>query len=173
MSTEIEKIREQILYLRNSLSSNKKCADCNNPGTIYVDIKFGCFLCSRCAGLHRKLDTNISRIKSIYFDTLRPEDYLLIKSVGGNNKFNKKFEKNRPSVYPKISDKSTEYYSDTFIHAKYAEKLFYDDEPTEPIEPKPTAPSIDTTHDLLDIFYVEPAQPKKSSELIDELSQLF
>jgi len=183
MSTEIEKIREQILGLRNSIASNKKCADCDNPGTIYVDIKFGCFLCARCAGLHRKLSTDISRIKSIYFDTLRQEDYQFIKSVGGNNKFNKKFESKRSDFYPKISTVSTDIYAHDYVKMKYAEKLFFEDTyivpqlkilsaPSQPVIQKENKVSIDIFDDLLsmDICLKEPPKTKNIS---DDLSQIF
>jgi hypothetical protein len=180
MSTEIEKIREKILGLRNSVPSNKKCADCDNPGTIYVDIKFGCFLCARCAGLHRKLSTDISRIKSIYFDTLRHEDYQFIKSIGGNNKFNKKFENKRSDFYPKISTSSSDTCAYEYVKMKYAEKLFYDD---TYVVPKPkkivTSPQPDiqkkniVSVDIFDDLLSMDVYLKETPKIVDDLSQIF
>lgn len=183
MSTEIEKIRDKILGLRTNIASNKKCADCDSSGTIYIDIKFGCFLCARCAGLHRTLSTDISRIKSIYFDTFRQEDYEFIKSVGGNNKFNKKFESKRSDFYPKISTISTNIYAHDYVKMKYAEKLFYEDihiapktiistTPPQPAPQKESKVPIDIFDDLLSMDICLKEAPK-TKDISDDLYQIF
>lgn len=123
--------REQLLKFKSKDGENNKCADCESSGTNYVDIKLGCFLCTRCAGLHRGLGTDISRIKSISFDTLKNEDILFIKSVGGNKLFNKKYEGIPLSIFPKITNKSDNIRANDYIIAKYVKKIMFKDVPTD------------------------------------------
>jgi hypothetical protein len=52
---------------------NGQCADCNarNPG--WASWNLGIFLCMRCASLHRKMGTHISKVKSLSMDTWSTE----------------------------------------------------------------------------------------------------
>ena len=125
MSTRSEVTRQKLLKLRKD--DNNKCADCNTLGTIYIDIKLGCWLCTRCASFHRKLGTDISRIKSISFDTFKDSDVNFIKSVGGNRNFNLIYEAHDVFSYPKMTSDSNDTYAHTYIIKKYVDKLFYDE----------------------------------------------
>lgn len=51
------------------LPGNGQCADCSarNPG--WASWNLGIFLCMRCASLHRKMGTHISKVKSLSMDT--------------------------------------------------------------------------------------------------------
>ena len=59
--------------LIKGIPGNNKCADCgaNNPG--WASWNLGIFLCMRCASLHRKLGTHISKVKSLSMDTWTAE----------------------------------------------------------------------------------------------------
>lgn len=113
--------KKDILYKMQSKNpSNKKCADCDQYGTIYIDILYGCFLCQTCAGIHRALGTDISRIKSISFDKFANDDIKFIEKIGGNNKFNKYYEH-------KCKDKNNNMNNNelkTFILLKYQFKKY-------------------------------------------------
>lgn len=52
---------------------NGQCADCSarNPG--WASWNLGIFLCMRCASLHRKMGTHISKVKSLSMDTWSSE----------------------------------------------------------------------------------------------------
>jgi hypothetical protein len=70
---------------------NDRCADCGakNPG--WASWSLGIFLCMRCAGLHRKLGTHISKVKSLSLDSWTTEQVDRMKSVGNlasNTKYN-------------------------------------------------------------------------------------
>lgn len=54
--------------LIKNVAGNDKCADCGarNPG--WASWSLGIFLCLRCAALHRKLGTHISKVKSLSMD---------------------------------------------------------------------------------------------------------
>ena len=56
------------------------------------------FLCIRCGGIHRKLGTHISRIKSITLDTWTPEQIASIQEKG-NTKMNALYNPN-PERHP-------------------------------------------------------------------------
>src|SRR5262245_24337902 len=51
----------------------------------FASVNLGVFLCPRCAGLHRKLGTHVSRVKSITQDAWTPEQinvcFLLSKGL--------------------------------------------------------------------------------------------
>jgi len=66
---------------------NNKCADCSasNPG--WASWNLGIFLCMRCASLHRKLGTHISKVKSLSMDTWTAEQVdvgIVFKNVQGH-----------------------------------------------------------------------------------------
>lgn len=48
---------------------NGHCADCGTKGPRWASYNIGCFLCIRCGGLHRRMGTHISKIKSLSLDT--------------------------------------------------------------------------------------------------------
>ncbi|KAJ3308445.1 hypothetical protein HDV04_001226 [Boothiomyces sp. JEL0838] len=52
---------------------NQKCADCFLRGPRWASVNIGCFLCIRCAGIHRKMGTHISKVKSTNLDSWQPE----------------------------------------------------------------------------------------------------
>ncbi|KAA8623040.1 GTPase-activating protein [Pyrenophora tritici-repentis] len=54
--------------LIKTVPGNGTCADCGarNPG--WASWSLGIFLCMRCAAIHRKLGTHISKVKSLSMD---------------------------------------------------------------------------------------------------------
>ncbi|ODQ51674.1 Arf GTPase activating protein, partial [Saitoella complicata NRRL Y-17804] len=78
---------QQFLRSLIQLPANSTCADCRNPNPLWASWSLGCFLCMRCAGLHRKMGTHISKVKSISLDTWTPEQLNNMKELG-NEKSN-------------------------------------------------------------------------------------
>jgi hypothetical protein len=111
-----QKVLNQLL----SKPENQKCADCPMRGPKWASVSIGCFLCIRCAGLHRKLGTHISKIKSINLDTWTPEWIQFVSSMG-NDRVNQYYlsRGNAPAV-------NTQNDSDmeAFIRNKYEKKSF-------------------------------------------------
>lgn len=68
----IEK-HEKILNELVQQEENKYCADCGEKGTRWASWNIGVFLCIRCGGLHRRLGTHISRVKSVNLDSWTSE----------------------------------------------------------------------------------------------------
>lgn len=70
---------EQLLMELLREEANRHCADCGQKGartgtpltrvgTRWASWNLGVFLCIRCGGLHRKLGTHISKVKSVNLD---------------------------------------------------------------------------------------------------------
>ncbi|TPX30174.1 hypothetical protein SeMB42_g07962 [Synchytrium endobioticum] len=93
---------------------NLNCADCGQRGPRWASANIGCFLCIRCGGLHRKLGTHISKIKSITLDSWTPEQIQVMQQMG-NKRVNEKYLGNASVAPPSVSDADLE----TFIRNKY------------------------------------------------------
>ncbi|XP_078256441.1 arf-GAP with Rho-GAP domain, ANK repeat and PH domain-containing protein 2 isoform X2 [Rhinoraja longicauda] len=49
--------------------SNRNCADCRAPDPEWASINLGVVICKKCAGQHRSLGSNISKVRSLKLDT--------------------------------------------------------------------------------------------------------
>lgn len=85
---------------------NQKCADCYIRGPRWCSVNIGCFLCIRCAGLHRKLGTHISKIKSTNLDSWTDEWLNFVASMG-NDRVNQKYLSKEMS--PSFNDQDDVY----------------------------------------------------------------
>ncbi|KAJ3017532.1 hypothetical protein HKX48_003498 [Thoreauomyces humboldtii] len=109
------KVLQELL----TLPDNQNCADCNERGPRWASTNLGCFLCIRCGGLHRKLGTHISKIKSITLDSWTPEQIEFMKQWG-NKKANEKFLAGGAPPAPSHSDQEMEKY----VRNKYEKRNF-------------------------------------------------
>ncbi|KAK4924806.1 UBA domain-containing protein 3 [Elasticomyces elasticus] len=73
MSTTVSKRQQArnertLQELIKDVPGNAICADCGarNPG--WASWSLGVFLCLRCAALHRKIGTHVSKVKSLSMD---------------------------------------------------------------------------------------------------------
>lgn len=83
--------------LLHATPENQSCADCGARLTdsIWASTTVGAFLCIHCAGCHRKLGVQLSRVKSLHLDTWSEEEVQAMK--GGNKRVQQ--------VYGKFLDK--------------------------------------------------------------------
>lgn len=64
---------EQALSSLLKLPTNQTCADCLERGPRWASWSLGVFLCIRCGGIHRKMGTHVSKVKSVTLDRWEEE----------------------------------------------------------------------------------------------------
>ncbi|QDS67702.1 hypothetical protein FKW77_005551 [Venturia effusa] len=109
--------------LIKTVPGNDRCADCatRNPG--WASWSLGIFLCIRCAALHRKLGTHVSKVKSLSMDSWsndQVENMRRIGNVNSNHTYNPRNTK--PSI-PVDADE-VEGVMERFIRQKYEHRAF-------------------------------------------------
>ncbi|PGH17831.1 hypothetical protein AJ80_04654 [Polytolypa hystricis UAMH7299] len=142
MSSSLSK-REQarneraLQELIKTAPGNDRCADCQarNPG--WASWNLGIFLCMRCAALHRKLGTHISKVKSLSMDSWTSDQVNIMKK-NGNNAVNKVY--NPRNVKPPIPIDVDEADSamERFIRQKYEARVLEDGRPKPPSRQDPS-----------------------------------
>ncbi|KAJ5891549.1 uncharacterized protein N7473_007777 [Penicillium subrubescens] len=68
--------------LIRTVPGNDRCADCDALTPGWASWNMGIFLCMRCATIHRKLGTHISKVKSLSMDSWSSEQVDNMKSHG-------------------------------------------------------------------------------------------
>ncbi|KAI5779525.1 hypothetical protein EDC01DRAFT_670512 [Geopyxis carbonaria] len=112
--------------LLKSVPGNDRCADCGtrNPG--WASWSLGIFLCIRCASLHRKLGTHVSKVKSITMDSWS-NDQVENMRKNGNTKSNAHFNPDPAKHPPPLSSEDTDSHLERHIRAKYEYQTFIRD----------------------------------------------
>ncbi|GMF15206.1 unnamed protein product [Phytophthora lilii] len=83
----------KLTEMMHANSENQSCADCASRlnDSIWASTTVGAFLCIHCAGAHRKLGVQLSRVKSLHLDTWTDEEVAAMK--GGNKSVNEVYSK--------------------------------------------------------------------------------
>jgi hypothetical protein len=83
----------KLTEMMHASSENQSCADCASRlnDSIWASTTVGAFLCIHCAGAHRKLGVQLSRVKSLHLDTWTDEEVAAMK--GGNKSVNEVYSK--------------------------------------------------------------------------------
>uniref|UniRef100_A0A8C5P6W5 ArfGAP with RhoGAP domain, ankyrin repeat and PH domain 2 n=1 Tax=Leptobrachium leishanense TaxID=445787 RepID=A0A8C5P6W5_9ANUR len=75
--------------------SNRSCADCNAPNPDWASINLGVVICKNCAGHHRVLGSNISKVHSLKLDSsIWSNELVELFITVGNEKVNSYWEAN-------------------------------------------------------------------------------
>lgn len=64
------------------LPENKRCADCGARDPRWASVNIGVLICDACSGIHRKLGTHITQVRSVTLDEWRPEWVRTVTQVG-------------------------------------------------------------------------------------------
>ncbi|KAJ5681957.1 uncharacterized protein N7477_001897 [Penicillium maclennaniae] len=120
-----------LAELVRSVPGNDRCADCDAPSPGWASWNMGIFLCMRCAAIHRKLGTHISKVKSMSMDTWSAEQVDSMKSHG-NLLMNKIY--NPKNIKPPVPTDVDEADScmERFIRQKYQYRSLESGRPKPP-----------------------------------------
>ncbi|KAI1130126.1 hypothetical protein F5Y10DRAFT_136857 [Nemania abortiva] len=107
--------------LVQSVPGNNLCADCGARNPSWASWNLGIFLCMRCAAIHRKLGTHISKVKSLSMDSWTNDQVESMKRVG-NAASNKTYnpQNKRPPV--PIDADEADSAMERFIRSKYVQQ---------------------------------------------------
>ncbi|KAG5951869.1 hypothetical protein E4U53_002075 [Claviceps sorghi] len=104
--------------LVHNIPGNNQCADCHARNPAWASWSLGVFLCMRCAAIHRKLGTHISKVKSLSMDSWSNEQVDNMRKVGNvasNQIYNP--ESKRPPVPVDVDEADSAM--ERFIRQKY------------------------------------------------------
>lgn len=116
---------QAIRTLKSDISGNTKCVDCDAPNPDWASINLGVLMCIECSGVHRKLGSHISRVRSLDLDEW-PPGHLAVMSSLGNEVANSIWESSlhHKRGYRKPEPNSSQEEKERFIMAKYNQKEF-------------------------------------------------
>ncbi|KAL8880817.1 MAG: hypothetical protein Q9192_007939, partial [Flavoplaca navasiana] len=102
---------------------NDRCADCEarNPG--WASWSLGIFLCMRCASLHRKLGTHISKVKSLSMDSWT-NDQVESMRRNGNMNSNKIYNPRNSKPAIPLDVDQVDSALERFIRQKYDQQTY-------------------------------------------------
>ncbi|KAI8371714.1 uncharacterized protein BYT42DRAFT_581248 [Radiomyces spectabilis] len=143
---------ERMLNELSKLPGNEFCADCRAKNPRWISYTLGIFLCIRCAGIHRKMGTHISRVKSMTMDTWTADQIEMLRKAGGNNQVNSKVNPH-PEKHPLPFADEGEHSMEKYIRSKWEKRLFME----EPALP-PRSNTLEVRSNVHDI-------PKRSSSV--------
>ncbi|KAM7101668.1 arf-GAP with Rho-GAP domain, ANK repeat and PH domain-containing protein 3-like [Ciconia maguari] len=104
-----------------SNKANKYCADCWAQSPDWASINLCVVICKQCAGQHRSLGSNISKVQSLKLDTsVWSNEIVQLFIVLGNDRANRFWAARLPAAEALYPDASAEQRRD-FISRKYRE----------------------------------------------------
>ncbi|KAF9781327.1 ArfGap-domain-containing protein [Thelephora terrestris] len=123
---QVERNQRQLLALV-SQPGNDICADCKTRHPRWASHNLGIFICVKCASIHRKIGTHITKVKSLTLDTWSKDQVDIMKEMG-NIKSNAIYNPDEIRNPPPTNMIEQERDSDLekYIRAKYEFKKFFD-----------------------------------------------
>lgn len=92
-ATTQQQVLRKLTEIFQSSPENQSCADCSLrlSDSIWASTTVGAFLCIHCAGCHRKLGVQLSRVKSLHLDVWSDEEVVAMKA--GNKRVHEVYDK--------------------------------------------------------------------------------
>ncbi|KAL3311890.1 ArfGAP with FG repeats 1 [Cichlidogyrus casuarinus] len=124
-----DEIQSKIRTFMHCVDENRKCFDCGESGTTYINVTIGSFVCSSCSGLLRRLN---HRLKSINMSTFNENELQLLMRRG--NKVIRTcidlivFKLLKIVYYatcPELKPPEEDISRETFLTQKYEQKKWY------------------------------------------------
>ena len=126
MATTISKRQQarnerQLQDLVQTVAGNDRCADCSARNPSWASWNLGIFLCIRCATLHRKLGTHVSKVKSLSMDSWNTDQVDNMKRTG-NAKSNAIHNPKGARAHLPVDADEIDGVMEKFIRQKYEQK---------------------------------------------------
>ncbi|XP_060793566.1 arf-GAP with GTPase, ANK repeat and PH domain-containing protein 2 isoform X2 [Neoarius graeffei] len=118
--------------IRNA-KGNDLCVDCDAPYPTWASLNLGALICIECSGIHRNLGTHLSRVRSLDLDDW-PSELTKVLMAIGNHMANSIWEKCTQGRQ-KPTPEATREQRESWIRAKYEQKVFVAPLPTQDESP--------------------------------------
>ncbi|EGX93307.1 GTPase activating protein for Arf, putative [Cordyceps militaris CM01] len=133
---------KQLHELVHTVAGNNICADCYARNPAWASWSLGVFLCMRCATIHRKLGTHISKVKSLSMDSWSNEQVDNMRKVGNVNSNQIYNPANKKAPVPVDSDEA-DSAMERFIRQKYIHNVAaQSSKPRSPVSDEGTPPPL-------------------------------
>jgi len=129
---EFDNNNKEILKQLLKLPENEHCADCGALEPQWASVNLGIFLCIVCAGIHRHLGVDITRVKSVNLDSWKDSEIDTVRATN-NIKANDYWESYLPDNFQRPNYTDSIGLKEQWIKCKYADKAFV---PIEVDDPK-------------------------------------
>lgn len=77
-------VAQLILNIRNQVSGNGFCVDCDGPSPEWASLNLGVLICIECSGIHRNMGSHISKVRSLTLDEWPPAHLAVMLSIGNS-----------------------------------------------------------------------------------------
>ncbi|GAA5938699.1 uncharacterized protein JCM15063_004839 [Sporobolomyces koalae] len=139
--TTTDRYQRQVLELVKQ-PGNNQCADCRASSPRWASWDQGVFLCVKCASMHRKIGSHITKVKSLTLDTWTKEQVDNMRKLG-NVKVNSLLnpdERRNPPPPPDSDGDSRNSELERFVRNKYEYKVYQDFDSVPPASPSLASP---------------------------------
>ena len=105
-------------------SSNSTCADCGKPEPDWASLNLGIVVCIECSGIHRKLGSHVTKVRSLSLDTWTEVNVRILELLG-NERVNSVLEEDLEyTTTSKPGPTATRREKEKYIEEKYIEQAF-------------------------------------------------
>ena len=120
---DLDTQHSKILQDLRRRQDNRLCADCCAEGTVWAILNHGCFVCMRCASLHRSLGTHVSICKGCTGTYLWGPDEIATMRRLGNNASNHALGSPRPPPGSESDEMMRRFLVDKYEKRRWAPTL--------------------------------------------------
>ncbi|KAL7044026.1 hypothetical protein ACKWTF_001746 [Chironomus riparius] len=115
-------VAQLMLNIRNQVSGNGFCVDCDGPSPEWASLNLGVLICIECSGIHRNMGSHISKVRSLTLDEWPPSHLAVMLSIG-NSLSNSVWEANTRGQAKPVPTSSREE-KENWVRRKYEAKEF-------------------------------------------------